>query len=149
MRLLKKQSTATIALICLPEACLARQQLQRDPTAARTVPMHYYSGYLCLPGFTREHRKLRSFSASISAGIRRFFENKVVQCLTYSSADYNGCYSLDDSVQSHDTEHHLEQSIRCCCSELCHTCIFCKQIESSEEEDCVRNGSDKGGDRHA
>ena len=137
MRLLKKQSAASIASICKgTDRCAdsPRCIIIQDAYACRALLVNIASAVF--------------FCKHISWD-QTFFENKVVQCLTYSSADYNGCYSLDDSVQSHDTEHHLEQSIRCCCSELCHTCIFCKQIESSEEEDRVRNGSDKGGDRHA
>lgn len=68
MRLLKKQSVATIALIYLPEACLARQQLQRDRPLRGQSPMHYYLGYLCLPGFTREHRKRGLFLQAYQPG---------------------------------------------------------------------------------
>ena len=77
MRLLKKQSTASIALICLPEACLARQQLQRGRPLRGQPLMHYYSGYLCLPGFTREHRKHGLFLQAYQLGSDVFLKIKL------------------------------------------------------------------------
>lgn len=77
MRLLKKQSAASIALICLPKACLARQQLQRDRPLRGQSPMHYYSGYLCLPGFTREHRKRGLFLQAYQLGPDVFLKIKL------------------------------------------------------------------------